>query len=59
MKKQELWVCEHCGTQYKDKLKAKECEEKHRVAVKVKGERHHAGGEYPDKVELDWDIDND
>lgn len=55
MRKQELWVCEFCGTQYKDKEKAGACEKNHRVAMKIKNESHHAGGDYPDRVEVVFD----
>lgn len=29
MKKVELYVCETCGTQYKEKIKCSECEKSH------------------------------
>lgn len=52
MKEQKLYVCEHCGTQYKEKLKAIDCEKGHKEALAVRNTRHHAGGDYPDRVEV-------
>lgn len=35
MKEQKLYICEYCGTSYKDKLKCKECEKGHKQVVKI------------------------
>lgn len=52
MKELKLYLCEHCGTQYKEKEKAKECEKGHRTVKGIKDARYHAGGDYPDRVEV-------
>lgn len=55
MKSLQLYVCEHCGTQYKDKNECKKCEDSHKVALEIHDMRFHAckdSGNYPDKVEL-------
>ena len=52
MKEQRLWVCEYCGTQYKERTKAAECEKKHKRVSGVKDAKYHAGGDYPDRVEV-------
>lgn len=54
MKEQKLYVCELCGTQYKDKDKALECEEVHKVIGKIKNVSYHANGDYPDRVEISF-----
>lgn len=40
MKALQLYVCEKCGTQYKDKAACKKCEESHKVPVKITGMRY-------------------
>lgn len=55
MKSLQLYVCEHCGTQYKAKNECKKCEDSHEIALEIHDMRFHAckdGGNYPDKVEL-------
>lgn len=52
MKEQKLYVCEYCGTQYKEKEKALACEGKHKKATGIKDTRSHAGADYPDRVEV-------
>ena len=52
MKELKLYACETCGTQYKEKKKALECEERHKISMEVRSEKHHAGGDYPDRVEI-------
>lgn len=52
MKELKLFVCEHCGTQYKEKEKAKECEKKHTIPMEIKDSRYHSMSQYPDKVEV-------
>ena len=52
MKELKLFVCEYCGTQYKDKEKAKECEKVHKVANGINNASYHANGDYPDRVEV-------
>ena len=55
MKSLQLYVCDHCGTQYKDKNECKQCESNHKSALEIHDMRFHASKEsinYPDKVEL-------
>ncbi len=55
MKSIQLYVCEHCGTKYKDKNECKKCESNHRAALEIHDMRFHAckdSDNYPDKVEL-------
>lgn len=53
MKKLILYVCGHCGTQYKEEKKCKECEKKHQTEIlSVQNQTHHAGGDYPDRIEV-------
>lgn len=55
MKSLQLYVCEHCGTQYKDKSECKSCEDNHRLVTEIHDMRFHASKDkhnYPDKVEL-------
>lgn len=33
MKKQILYMCEYCGTQYKEEKKCKECEKNHQTEI--------------------------
>ena len=37
MKELKLYLCEHCGTQYKNKTEAKKCEDSHKTKLKIKG----------------------
>ena len=53
MKSLQLYVCEHCGTKYKDKNECKKCEDSHKVALEIHDMRFHAckdSDNYPDKV---------
>lgn len=55
MKSLQLYVCEHCGTQYKDKNECKKCENNHKIAMEIHDMRFHAckdASNYPDKVEI-------
>ena len=56
MKSLQLYVCEHCGTQYADKTECKRCEDSHKQAVEIHDMRFHACSfnedGYPTKVEL-------
>lgn len=55
MKEQKLYICECCGTQYKDKAECLQCEKSHKKAVEIHDMRFHAcrtSSNYPDKVEL-------
>ena len=36
MKELKLFICECCGTQYKDKIEAKKCEDSHKTKLKIK-----------------------
>ena len=40
MKQISLFVCEICGTQFKDKIAAKDCEASHKVPEKIAGCRY-------------------
>ena len=42
MKSLQLYVCEHCGTQYKDKNECKKCEDNHKIAMEIHDMRFHA-----------------
>ena len=42
MKSLQLYVCEHCGTKYKDKNECKKCEDSHKVALEIHDMRFHA-----------------
>lgn len=55
MKSLQLFICEHCGTQYKDKKEAIKCENSHKTALEIHDMRFHAckdAGNYPDKIEV-------
>lgn len=52
MKEQKLYVCDYCGTQYKDKVKAMACEKGHRTPEGIANTTYHAGGDFPDRVEV-------
>lgn len=55
MKSLQLYLCDHCGTQYKNKNECKQCENSHKPALEIHDMRFHASKEsinYPDKVEL-------
>ncbi len=54
MKEQKLYVCDFCGTQYKDKKKAMACEKGHKLIARINNEGYHAGGELPDRVEVEF-----
>lgn len=43
---------ENCGTQYKEKQKATECEKSHGVVARVKDARYHSMGAKPGRVEV-------
>lgn len=52
MKEQKLYVCEYCGTQYKEKEKALNCEKAHSKKPTIKDARYHANCDFPDRVEI-------
>lgn len=52
MKEVKLYVCEHCGTQFKEKDKAEKCEKSHNSVKKIICEKYHSYGNYPDRVEI-------
>lgn len=54
MKEQKLYLCEYCGTQYKEKQKALNCEKIHKKISGVKDSRYHANGDIPDRVEISF-----
>lgn len=51
MKELKLFICEYCGTQYKDKEKAKQCEKSHNFATGISNAAYHANADYPDRVQ--------
>lgn len=59
MKEQKIYVCDFCGTQYKDKQKALYCEKFHHSPRNFKNSKYHAascpGGGYPDYIEIEFD----
>lgn len=40
MKNLTLYVCEICGTQYKDKIRCEQCEKGHRTDLIITGTRY-------------------
>lgn len=52
MREQKLYMCEYCGTQYKDKTKALSCEKTHKKVSNLKDTRYHANCDLPDRVEV-------
>ena len=56
MKEQKLYVCEFCGTQYKEKSKALDCEKNHHTPKTMKQPQYHAAkcsqDGYPDRIEI-------
>ena len=62
MKEQKLYLCEYCGTQFKDKEKALECEEYHHVAMEIKSASYHKATSvrdgYPDIIMVKFNDGN-
>lgn len=54
MKELTLYVCDTCGTQYKDKEKAKQCEKSHNFANSISNATYHANADYPDRIEVNF-----
>ena len=55
MKSVHLFICNHCGTQYKEKDDCKKCETSHIMPIEIKQQRFHAQKDtknYPDKIEI-------
>ena len=56
MKEQKLYVCEFCGTQYKEKSKALECEKNHHTPKTMRQPQYHVAkcsqDGYPDRIEI-------
>lgn len=52
MKELKLYMCEHCGTQYKEKEAAKDCEKTHKVVIDIIDASYHAKADYPDRVRV-------
>ena len=50
MKELKLFMCEHCETQYKDKGKAKECENNRILPKEISDTKYHSMCDYPDMV---------
>lgn len=59
MKEQKLWVCDFCGTQYKDKSDCVKCEKSHRVPTEIKDTRYIAMKDnlkgYPTQIHVKFD----
>lgn len=59
MKEQKLYVCEFCGTQYKEKQKALDCEKNHHTPKSMRQPQYHAAMRsqdgYPDRIEVVFD----
>ena len=59
MKEQTLYICEICGTQYKNKKSALDCEKNHHVPIQVRQSYCHFGkclqDGYPDRIEIVFD----
>lgn len=55
MKKQVLYMCEYCGTQYKEEKDAAKCEKGHKNAKRICNSTHHAKGDYPDRIEVEFE----
>ena len=50
MKKIELYVCDVCGTQYKEKIKCQDCEKSHVRPLQISGLKYmpkECNGGYP------------
>lgn len=56
MKEVKQYICDICGTQYKDKEKCKDCESMHHQPVKIDGAvwvfMKSNGSGYPTKVHI-------
>ena len=52
MKERKLYICEHCGAEYRDSKNAKECEEHHKLPTEIKASRFRMAAEYPEKIEV-------
>lgn len=59
MKEQKLYICEFCGTQYKEKQKALDCEKNHHIPKSMSQSQYHATkcsqDGYPDKIKVVFD----
>lgn len=55
MREQKLYICDYCGTQYKEKVRCAECEKSHIRITKIRDINYHACGKYPDRVEIVFD----
>lgn len=40
MKQKTLWMCEVCGTEYNERIKADKCENNHKKKLKIVGKRY-------------------
>lgn len=56
MKEQKLYLCDYCGTQYKDKDECKKCEKGHNVPVGISGANYVSvksnGSGYPTQIHI-------
>ena len=59
MKKQILYQCEYCGTQFNDDKKALECEKLHHAAIEIRNASYHKAQSirdgYPDVLTVKFD----
>lgn len=56
MKEVKHWVCEICGTEYKDKDTAENCEKCHKIPIAITNQRYVSklqnGAGYPVALEI-------
>lgn len=50
--KSVTYICCVCGTRFRDFDEANKCEQVHKKATSIRDTRHHAKGEYPDRLEV-------
>ena len=59
MKEQVLFVCDHCGTQYKDKNECKKCENSHKKPVEIVSRKYvslkNLPNGYPLQIQVRFD----
>lgn len=62
MKKIELYACEVCGTQYKEKLKCQQCEKSHKKPVVIVKEMYEpvekGRNNYPSRLHVKMSDEN-
>lgn len=59
MREQKLYLCEFCGTQYREKGKALDCEKNHHIPKSMGQPQYHAAkcpeDGYPDRIIIAFD----